>query len=202
MGEELAFSVKAHVFQIDQQTKKRWLPSSTASIRVAYYHDPNRKTYRIIAIENSKALINSTITANMNFTKTSPKFGQWSDHRANTVYGLGFSSEKDLQQFMEWFSKAKEAARKVVEKKKRKTDEMEKMTSNSSAESKPEQAMASSPPDAATVEEAVVMNGDGRKSASSSEPPPAVSRNGGSADTQLETLRYENNKLKSALASR
>ena len=40
--------------------------------------------------------MNSTITANMNFTKTSPKFGQWSDHRANTVYGLGFTSEKDL----------------------------------------------------------------------------------------------------------
>ena len=45
-----------------------------------------------------QALINSTITANMNFTKTSPKFGQWSDHRANTVYGLGFSSEGDLVQ--------------------------------------------------------------------------------------------------------
>ena len=44
-----------------------------------------------------QALVNSTITANMNFTKTSPKFGQWSDHRANTVYGLGFSSEKDLE---------------------------------------------------------------------------------------------------------
>ena len=52
--EKLAFSVQAHVFQIDQQTKKRWLPSSSAAIRVAYYHDPNRKTYRIIAIENSK----------------------------------------------------------------------------------------------------------------------------------------------------
>ena len=47
------------MFQIDQQTKKRWLSSSTASIRVAYYHDPNRKTYRIIAIENSKVYSNS-----------------------------------------------------------------------------------------------------------------------------------------------
>lgn len=46
----------------------------------------------------TQALVNSTITANMNFTKTSPKFGQWSDHRANTVYGLGFTSEKDLVQ--------------------------------------------------------------------------------------------------------
>lgn len=63
---------------------------------------------------------------------------------------------------MEWFSKAKEAARKVVEEKKRRTEETEKVTSNSSAE-------ANSLPDAAKGEEAVVMNGDGRKTASSSE---------------------------------
>jgi len=32
----------------------------------------------------------------MTFTKTSQKFGQWSDTKANTVYGLGFSSEDEL----------------------------------------------------------------------------------------------------------
>jgi len=32
----------------------------------------------------------------MSFTKTSQKFGQWTDNRANTVYGLGFSSEQEL----------------------------------------------------------------------------------------------------------
>lgn len=32
----------------------------------------------------------------MSFTKTSQKFGQWADSRANTVYGLGFSSESQL----------------------------------------------------------------------------------------------------------
>lgn len=32
----------------------------------------------------------------MTFTKTSHKFGQWADSRANTVYGLGFSSESHL----------------------------------------------------------------------------------------------------------
>ncbi|KAH9628221.1 hypothetical protein HF086_003053 [Spodoptera exigua] len=32
----------------------------------------------------------------MTFTKTSQKFGQWSDVRANTVYGLGFASEPEL----------------------------------------------------------------------------------------------------------
>ena len=44
----------------------------------------------------SKALVNSTMTPNMTFTKTSQKFGQWADHRVNTVYGLGFSSEVEL----------------------------------------------------------------------------------------------------------
>lgn len=44
----------------------------------------------------SQAVINSTITPNMTFTKTSQKFGQWSDVRANTVYGLGFGSELEL----------------------------------------------------------------------------------------------------------
>lgn len=32
----------------------------------------------------------------MTFTKTSQKFGQWADSRANTVFGLGFSSEQQL----------------------------------------------------------------------------------------------------------
>lgn len=41
--------------------------------------------------------MNSTLTANMTFTKTSQKFGQWSDAKANTVYGLGFSSEDELR---------------------------------------------------------------------------------------------------------
>ena len=52
--EKAVFSTHAHVFQIDPQTKKRWLPASANAVRVSFYHDPERKTYRIIAIENSK----------------------------------------------------------------------------------------------------------------------------------------------------
>ncbi|KAL5004223.1 hypothetical protein ScPMuIL_017679 [Solemya velum] len=65
-------------------------------------------TYRIISVEGSKAIINSTITPNLTFTKTSQKFGQWSDPRANTVYGLGFSTEADLSKFIEKFKEIKE----------------------------------------------------------------------------------------------
>lgn len=72
------------------------MPASTSAVNVSFFYDSSRSLYRIISVESSKAVINSTITPNMTFTKTSQKFGQWSDVRANTVYGLGFSSEAEL----------------------------------------------------------------------------------------------------------
>lgn len=56
----------------------------------------------MIFVDYEQAVINSTITPNMTFTKTSQKFGQWSDIRANTVYGLGFSSEPELNKVIIW----------------------------------------------------------------------------------------------------
>lgn len=50
----------------------------------------------------------------MTFTQTSQKFGQWSDVRANTVYGLGFSSESELSKFVEKFQEVKEATKKAM----------------------------------------------------------------------------------------
>lgn len=44
-----------------------------------------------------QVLINSTITSATSFTKTSHKFGQWTDAKVNTVYGLGFASENDVR---------------------------------------------------------------------------------------------------------
>lgn len=73
------------------------MPASSTAVNVSFFYDSSRSLYRIISVEGSKAVINSTVTPNMTFTKTSQKFGQWSDVRANTVYGLGFSSETELQ---------------------------------------------------------------------------------------------------------
>ncbi|XP_061232812.1 homer protein homolog 1 isoform X2 [Neopsephotus bourkii] len=96
MGEQPIFSTRAHVFQIDPNTKKNWVPTSKHAVTVSYFYDSTRNVYRIISLDGAKAIINSTITPNMTFTKTSQKFGQWADSRANTVYGLGFSSEHHL----------------------------------------------------------------------------------------------------------
>ncbi|XP_026860110.2 homer protein homolog 1 isoform X1 [Electrophorus electricus] len=114
--EQPIFSTRAHVFQIDPTTKKNWVPTSKHAVTVSYFYDSTRNVYRIISLDGSKAIINSTITPNMTFTKTSQKFGQWADSRANTVYGLGFSSESHLSKFAEKFAEFKEAARLAKEK--------------------------------------------------------------------------------------
>ncbi|OXA51090.1 Homer protein 1 [Folsomia candida] len=98
MGESPIFSCKAHVFHIDPVSKKSWIPASTGAVPVSFFYDSSRGLYRIISVEGTKAVINSTVTPSMSFTKTSQKFGQWSDVRANTVYGLGFLSEAELNQ--------------------------------------------------------------------------------------------------------
>ncbi|XP_076880854.1 homer protein homolog 3b isoform X2 [Brachyhypopomus gauderio] len=116
MGEDPLFSTKAHVFQIDPATKRNWVPASKHALTVSFYYDAGRSVYRIICVGGTKAIINSTITPSMTFTRTSQKFGQWADSRANTVYGLGFGTEQQLQQFSEQFKEYREAARLVREK--------------------------------------------------------------------------------------
>ncbi|XP_053906284.1 homer protein homolog 3 isoform X1 [Cuculus canorus] len=120
--EQPIFSTRAHVFQIDPATKRNWIPASKHALTVSYFYDATRNVYRIISVGGTKAIINSTITPNMTFTKTSQKFGQWADSRANTVYGLGFASEQHLSQFAEKFQEVKEAARLAREKSQDKTE--------------------------------------------------------------------------------
>ncbi len=90
--------VRAHIFQIDPVTKKSWKGMSTQALPVSFYHDTGRKIYRIICVDGTKALINTTLTAGMTTNKTSPKFCQYTDQRAGTVYGLGFPSEAEMVQ--------------------------------------------------------------------------------------------------------
>ena len=40
----------------------------------------------------------------MVFTKTAQKFGQWSDPKAGTMYGVGFTNEDDLNKVSEVFA--------------------------------------------------------------------------------------------------
>ncbi|XP_037835731.1 homer protein homolog 2 isoform X2 [Kryptolebias marmoratus] len=114
--EQPIYTTRAHVFQIDPTTKKNWVPASKQAVTVSYFYDSSRNSYRIISVDGTKVIINSTITPNMTFTKTSQKFGQWADSRANTVFGLGFGSEQQLSKFAEKFQEVKDAAKLARDK--------------------------------------------------------------------------------------
>lgn len=60
------------------------------------FHDSVKNVYRILSLDGPKVLINTVVTPRMTFTKTSQKFCQWVDTKANHVYGLGFANESDL----------------------------------------------------------------------------------------------------------
>ncbi|XP_076354867.1 uncharacterized protein LOC143249246 isoform X4 [Tachypleus tridentatus] len=114
LREQPMFTTKAHVFHIDPKTKRAWIPASSQAINVSFFYDSSRNLYRIISVEGTKAVVNSTVSCNMTFTKTSQKFGQWSDAKTGTVYGLGFSSEADLNKFIEKFQEVKGATRQAA----------------------------------------------------------------------------------------
>ncbi|RWS18729.1 homer-like protein, partial [Leptotrombidium deliense] len=54
--EQAIFSTKAHVFHIDPQTKRSWIPASSQAINVSFFYDSARNLYRIISVEGTKVL--------------------------------------------------------------------------------------------------------------------------------------------------
>lgn len=169
----------AHVFQIDPETRKSWLPLSKQAVLVSFYHDSVKGTYKILAIENSKPLINSTISSTMSFTKTSQKFGQWSDPRANTVYGLGFQSESDLRKFYEIFKEAKKAIKAL------------------SASSKP--IAQANMPDTLNVNGTLKNRSTTSTGSVDDDIQSPGSHRSSSSSSELQ-MKYENDRLKAALA--
>ncbi|KTF76470.1 hypothetical protein cypCar_00042564 [Cyprinus carpio] len=54
MGEQPLFSLKAHVFQIDPDTKRNWIPASKHAVTVSFFYDAGRSVYRIISVGGTK----------------------------------------------------------------------------------------------------------------------------------------------------
>lgn len=208
MGEQPIFTCKAHVFHIDPKTKRSWLAASSSAVNVSFFYDSSRALYRIISVEGTKAVINSTVTPNMTFTKTSQKFGQWSDVRANTVYGLGFSSEAELNKFIEKFSEVREATRTSTKP--------NSTTPTTSASASPVAARSSasvinkSAPDFGNVSVASGVVPSNAVTENNQQPPPSqdspkkiLESKGPAPNPPLSgeaQLKYENDRLKLALA--
>ncbi|XP_055030298.1 homer protein homolog 2 isoform X3 [Misgurnus anguillicaudatus] len=195
--EQPIFTTRAHVFQIDPSTKKNWVPASKQAVTVSYFYDSTRNSYRIISVDGSKVIINSTITPNMNFTKTSQKFGQWADSRANTVFGLGFSSEQQLSKFAEKFQEVKEAAKLAREKSQ---DKME-TSSDQSQESGRETPLANQASSFNGTDDEKIYHGgpENPEQKSENNPLKSVVDQSKKWETELQTLTESNARLMDAL---
>jgi len=53
-SEQPLFSMKAHVFQIDPDTKRNWIPASKHAVTVSFFYDAGRSVYRIISVGGTK----------------------------------------------------------------------------------------------------------------------------------------------------
>lgn len=201
MGEQPIYTTRAHVFQIDPSTKKNWVPASKQAVTVSYFYDSSRHSYRIISVDGSKVIINSTITPNMTFTKTSQKFGQWADSRANTVFGLGFASEQLLAKFAEKFQEVKEAAKLARDKSQDKVETMSNNSQESGREtpSAPQTSSINGTDDEKISHvgpEATVLKTENERLKSAVE---QSNTNAKKWETELQTLRENNARLVDAL---
>ncbi|KAM7014695.1 homer protein homolog 2 [Tautogolabrus adspersus] len=201
MGEQPIYTTRAHVFQIDPTTKKNWVPASKQAVTVSYFYDSTRNSYRIISVDGTKVIINSTITPNMTFTKTSQKFGQWADSRANTVFGLGFSSEQQLAKFAEKFQEVKESAKLARDKSQEKADTLSNHSQESGRETpSTNQASSINGTDDEKIfhvaPEAAVLKSENDRLQSAVE---LSNTNTKKWETELQTLRDNNARLVDAL---
>ncbi|XP_026234143.1 homer protein homolog 2 isoform X2 [Anabas testudineus] len=201
MGEQPIYTTRAHVFQIDPTTKKNWVPASKQAVTVSYFYDSTRNSYRIISVDGSKVIINSTITPNMTFTKTSQKFGQWADSRANTVFGLGFASEQQLTKFAEKFQEVKEAAKLARDKSQEKAETLSNHSQESGRETpSTNQASSINGTDDEKIShvspEAAILKSENERLKSEVE---QSNTNAKKWETELQTLRENNARLVDAL---
>lgn len=106
------YTTRAHVFQINTETKTSWIAKGAAAIPVSVvaYRDQdsdatnNETQLKIYGIneQTGEIALDCPVSIDTAFNKRSQKFVQWPDN-TGMVYGLGFSSETDLNQFLDKF---------------------------------------------------------------------------------------------------
>lgn len=106
------YDTRAHVFQINPETKNSWLPKGESAIPISFVaamnqtnetQPTNKRELKIIGTnQDGDIVLEAVILQKTQFTKRSQKFGQWTDH-TGMVYGLGFNSESELNEFVETF---------------------------------------------------------------------------------------------------
>ena len=95
------YTFRAHAFQIDQRTKRSWIPLSSDAVVIRLSYDAASGFVNLVSdpADGNTQGISSSLIAGTQITKTSSKFVQWLD-RSGSVLGLGFANESDLNKFL------------------------------------------------------------------------------------------------------
>eukprot|EP01147_Barroeca_monosierra_P010641 gene10641-2756_t len=196
--ENTVHQTSAHVFKIDPTTKKTWIPCSKTSVpvRVVKCEDGSHVIKAVSSIEEKNTIISSELVPGMIFTKTAPKFGQWADTKAGTLYGLGFGSETETIEFAEIFSKISSG----IEDKSN-TQSLPPQVAPKPQTAKANSGSKKSTADMEDLNPAATLST--QNTASSLQRPQANNVTVGiPLDSQeVATLRYENERLRTALAT-
>jgi len=102
----------AQLFTYDQDGDSRaWVPVHTQPVPTSIMFDATRGLYRLISVDPGckQVIANSTIVEHLEFHKTSQRFGHWRDQATGAVYGIGFKTEQQLEDFADCIRKAKAA---------------------------------------------------------------------------------------------
>lgn len=108
------YSSRAHIFQIDKETRSKWIEKGSQAIPISLVvsvdqasnsaeHRAKRELKIIGTNEAGNTVLDAVITPSTVFNRRSQKFGQWNDPTGE-VYGLGFNSEGELASFAKTFS--------------------------------------------------------------------------------------------------
>lgn len=103
-GAEMSMiAAKATVYHFDAQSEA-WKQVDTGLSKVEIFNDPNKNTYRVVAVsyQSEQIVIDSQIFKNTNYTQASATFHQWAD--SAHMYGLNFASAKDAEAFSRTFA--------------------------------------------------------------------------------------------------
>ena len=108
------YSTRGHAFQIDTKTKTSWIQKKETAIPISLVAKLNNTNSSEISSsskgelkiigrdESGIILLESDVSPKTNIAKRSQKFGQWTDP-TGMVYGLGFNSEAELDEFVATF---------------------------------------------------------------------------------------------------
>lgn len=97
MSETSIATARGGVYYLDTATKG-WKSVDGGLSRIDIYHDSARKTYRVVAMGKTQAVvINSPIFKELDYIKSSDTFHSWNDGKI--AYGLNFASAQEANSF-------------------------------------------------------------------------------------------------------